>query len=182
MKRHAKSLVSLLKQHFGVLKPIKGVEVGVWKGELSVDLLKSLPRLTLWMVDPWEDLLEGTPTMPKQVEEVKAARVQATKSTEFFKRTIVRDKSLHAAANQMLNGWFFDFVFIDACHMYEFVRDDIAAWIPLVKQNGIICGHDYDGVGDKRCGWGVKRAVDEAFGNRVQVLPGNVWWVVKNGS
>ena len=179
MKKHAKALVGLLKQHFGTQKQIRGAEVGVWQGELSRDLLVAFPRLTLWMVDPWEKLLEGTPTMPKALEEVKAARAQATKSTQYNKRIIVQHTSINAASQLMLQQIKLDFVFIDACHMYESVRDDIQAWASLVKQNGIICGHDYNGVGDRRCGWGVKRAVDEAFGDKVQVLPGNVWFVVK---
>jgi len=177
MKRHAKSLVNLLKNHFGTLRPIVGAEIGVWRGELSVDLLSSLHNLTLWMIDPWEKLLEGTPTMPKQFEEVVAARWQAIKSTQFSKRVVLIEESVKAAAQ--IKHTRFEFVFIDGNHMYESVRDDITAWAPLVKQNGIICGHDYNGIGDRRCGWGVKRAVDEAFGDRVQVLLGNVWWVVK---
>lgn len=180
MKRHARSLIGLLKNHFGTLKPITGAEIGVWQGELSVDLLSSLHNLTLWMVDPWEKLIEGTPTMPKQFDEVVAAKQQAIKSTQYLKRVVLIESSVPAAAQ--VKHTRFNFVFIDACHMYESVRDDIEAWTPLVKENGIVCGHDYDGVGDRRCGWGVKRAVDEAFGDKVQVLPGNVWWVVKNGS
>jgi len=72
-----------------------------------------------------------------------------------------------------------DFVFIDANHMYEPVKEDIEAWYPLIRKDGIISGHDYNGMGDKRRGWGVKRAVDERFGNNVNVLPGLVWWADK---
>lgn len=180
MKKHSRSLVGLLKEHFGLLKPIRGVEVGVWRGELSSDLLGSFPRLTLWMVDPWEKLLEGTPTMPKRIEEVKAAREEARKSTQFNKRVICVSTSLLAAAEFAESGIMFHFAFIDACHLYESVRDDVAAWWSLILPNGILCGHDYNGVGDRRCGWGVKRAVDEKFGAaKVNTLPGNVWFVVK---
>jgi hypothetical protein len=177
MKTHARSLVGLLKNHFGILKPICGVEVGVWRGELSETLLVEIPRLTLHMVDPWETLDGVTPTMPKHLDEVIAAREEAEARTQFKKRIIHQMTSRQAASDMYLKRQV-EFVFLDACHTYESVCDDIAVWLPLVKPNGIICGHDYNGVGDRRCGWGVKRAVDEAFGDKVQVLPGNVWWVL----
>ena len=62
-----------------------------------------------------------------------------------------------------------DFVYIDANHSYTYVRDDIQTWLPKVKKGGIIGGHDYDWsdaeFGDELA---VKRAVDEAFGDKVQ--------------
>jgi len=36
-----------------------------------------------------------------------------------------------------------DFVYIDANHNYEFVRDDIREWSKKVRKGGIVCGDDY---------------------------------------
>jgi len=48
------------------------------------------------------------------------------------------------------------FVFVDGCHYYEFVKDD-ALWREFLVEGGIIAFHDYGGNG-----WpGVKQAVDE---------------------
>jgi predicted O-methyltransferase YrrM len=47
-----------------------------------------------------------------------------------------------------------DFVFIDGSHDYDSVCKDIDAWLPKVKPNGILAGHDY------RYYEGVRRAVD----------------------
>ena len=174
MKRHAKSLINLLKHHFGAYRYIAGAEVGVWRGELSRELLVHLPRLTLWMVDPWEKL-DGCPTM-KQWDQVIEAREEAERTTSTLRRVICQMTSLEASKWAKRQ---FQFVFIDADHRYESVRDDIIAWHLLVTPNGIICGHDYNGIMDKRGRWGVKRAVDERYGSRVNRLPGNVWWVQK---
>lgn len=38
---------------------------------------------------------------------------------------------------------FFSFVFIDAAHDYESVKEDIDAWWPKVEKGGILSGHDY---------------------------------------
>jgi len=71
----------------------------------------------------------------------------------------------------------FDAVYIDAKHDYEYVKQNIIEWIPKIKQNGILCGHDYmddeliekikpDESMWKRMGCnGVRKAVDELFSN-----------------
>ena len=51
-----------------------------------------------------------------------------------------------------------DFIFIDACHDYECVVDDLNAWFPKLKKNGIIAGHDYYAGF-----YGVEKAVNEFF-------------------
>jgi len=66
-----------------------------------------------------------------------------------------------------------DFVFIDANHYYEGVKNDLDAWLPKVKDSGIIAGHDYNPVS-----WpGVIKAVHEVFDtSRIQVI-GSSWMV-----
>ena len=55
-----------------------------------------------------------------------------------------------------------DFVFIDACHEYECVKEDIIHWLPKIAPNGILAGHDAD--------WeGVQRAVSELIPNAKRV-------------
>lgn len=49
-----------------------------------------------------------------------------------------------------------DYCFIDAGHMYDEVKADLAAWLPKVKPGGIMAGHDFNQVP-------VADAVREAF-------------------
>lgn len=52
-----------------------------------------------------------------------------------------------------------DVIYIDACHKYESVKQDIEVYFSKVKQGGFFCGHDYNPEQNK---WpGVIRAVDE---------------------
>ena len=37
-----------------------------------------------------------------------------------------------------------DVVYIDGDHSYGSVLQDINLWYPKIKQNGFLCGHDYD--------------------------------------
>lgn len=67
---------------------------------------------------------------------------------------------------------FFDVVYIDASHEYEYVKEDILHWYPKVKKGGIISGDDYI------LGWpGVMQAVNEIFKDKVNVVAGQQWWV-----
>jgi hypothetical protein len=69
-----------------------------------------------------------------------------------------------------------DLIFLDAAHDYESVKADIAAWSPLVKPGGTICGHDYRTAAFDRSTDdvfpGVTKAVDE-FG--FDGVCGTVW-------
>lgn len=77
----------------------------------------------------------------------------------------VEDSAL--AANLIPDAFLPDAVFIDGSHKYEQVCKDIDAWLPKVKEGGILCGHDIDE-------YGVARAVAERFGGEIEVC-GRCW-------
>ena len=184
MRKHARSLVQILTQHFGVGNVRFGAEVGVWRGELSADLLRTFPELCLVMVDLWKPF--GDSAMHNKDNNASAmleALEDAKRNTSFAKgRSII----VHCLSEGAATDWEdeeMNFVFVDADHFYESVRADLHAWWSKVQSNGIMAGHDYNGMGDRRKGWGVKRAVDEFFGAMgitVHVEPGRIWWVSKS--
>lgn len=59
----------------------------------------------------------------------------------------------------------FDLVFLDALHQKHNVLNDIRWWMPKIREGGILCGDDYNQV---HCE-GVKEAVDEVFGDAVEL-------------
>ncbi len=63
-----------------------------------------------------------------------------------------------------------DFAFIDADHAYECVKNDINAWLPKIKDDGIIAGHDYH-----RDFPGVIKAVDELRGDKTLEIRRHSW-------
>ncbi len=71
---------------------------------------------------------------------------------------------------------FFDFVFVDAEHTYEAVKRDIENWLPKVKKNGIIAGHDYNNNDHP----GVVKAVAETIGDNVKEESGI--WIHRKGN
>ena len=64
-----------------------------------------------------------------------------------------------------------DFVYIDACHKYECVLQDINLWRPKVKKNMFLGGHDWDGAH----GQAVRKAVKESLGEPDQIFNGGHW-------
>lgn len=141
----------------------EGVEIGVQRATFSSRLLDAWAGARLHSVDPWRTFDD-----PAYVDKANAAQevqdgiyeTARQRLARFGERSaIIRATSAEAAprfADRSL-----DFVYIDAQHHYEAVREDIALWHPKVKPGGILAGHDYlDGLvaGDL---FGVKQAVDE---------------------
>ncbi len=160
-----------------------GAEIGVKEGRTSAALLKRLPGLRkLYCVDPWRHYPEYDAdragrriAWPNQRLLDRACERFRRRIEPFRDRVVVlREFSRDAAA--LVPDGSLDFAFIDANHAYEFVREDIAFWWPKVRRDGVLSGHDY---GRWDHAWGVRRAVDEAFGDRVRTGPAWCWWVVK---
>ena len=160
---------------------LHGVEVGVWEGEMSSQLLKVCPNMQLTMVDsyvPYDDPKLGIRPLDNMHDALRAA----AEATAFAadRRTMLICTS--ARASLMVPDGSQDYVYLDACHKYEFVKQDLQFWYPKVRSGGVFGGHDYDGRGDRRGWFGVKKAVDEwckETDHTVTKASGNVWWVVK---
>ena len=162
-----------------IAKPT-GAEVGVHQGELSKNLLKRHRGLTLYMIDMWShDTYSGKgeeSAKQKYIELYQnecelnlAATLEATRKYKR-RRHIIQGDSADSA--DRIADASLDFVFIDADHSYEGVKRDISAWLPKVKKGGYICGHDYPRYP------GVVRAVNEAFGDSVELDADHCWFVM----
>lgn len=67
----------------------------------------------------------------------------------------------------------FDMVFIDGLHDYENVKADMIAWMPCVRDGGILCGHDFQHPP-------VRQAYRELFGSEHETLhPDTRMWEVE---
>jgi len=85
---------------------------------------------------------------------------------------IIKIKMTSESASKIYSNNYFDCVYIDAMHDYESAKKDILLWIPKIKANGIICGHDYH----SDCA--VKKVVDEIFQNiSIKVYPDSSWCI-----
>ena len=168
---------AVLRELYGL--PKIGVEVGVFRGQMSRRLLQNDPTLFLFMVDSWKASEEGdsyTSTddyiarfTQEQHDAVMQEAIAAV--SEFANRHKVLRMTSLEAAKEFKDGSL-DFVFLDGDHSYEGVKSDIEAWWPKVRPRGMLCGHDYR----EERNYGVIQAVTEQFG-KVR-LGGNYTWFV----
>lgn len=70
-------------------------------------------------------------------------------------------------------------MFIDANHLYKYVKEDILIWTKKIKTEGIISGHDYNKK-DEHLISNVCKAVDDLFDkSELNFGADNCWWVIK---
>lgn len=154
----------VLKRLNGAAEP-RGVEVGVFAGDMSAALLRANPILHLDMVDSWEgggaayigdsgDYHAGLDDAVQE-EHMRAAIERVAFAADRVR--VHRKRSLQAA--DRINYLSRDFVFIDADHSYEGCKADIETWALKVKPGGWIGGHDYENHAFPK--FGVTRAVNE---------------------
>jgi hypothetical protein len=146
----------------------RGVEIGVKQGRYSDELLSNWRGSELVSIDPW---LSADPD-----EYVDRSNVSQDRFNEFYEETrerlagygsrstIWRMTSIEAAPR--VPDGSLDFVYIDARHDYESVKEDLEAWCSKVRPGGILAGHDYVDGDLPEGEFYVKSAVDEFFGER----------------
>jgi len=159
------------KNFFNLLNKLKYkkiCEVGVWDGFNLKNLLKSKAN-EVYGIDPY--CFEFTNDKNKKFTKRKIDIIfNEVKNLEkiFNCLKIIKKKSEDAVLNFENN--YFDFVYIDGNHTYEYVKKDLNLWFSKVKSNGILAGHDYCNYtfknGEK---YGVIEAVNEfSIKNKIQ--------------
>lgn len=147
----------------------EGAELGVWKGRTFLHLLRACPKLTMHGVDLWAPQPDNDG--PEQYTEPQWQHDQFEKMVRtgaepYQTRAHIYKMSTHEAS-KLFSDESLDFIFIDADHSSEAVRQDINDWVPKVKSTGWIIGHDIN--------WPpVKAVVDELVPGYV-IGPDNAW-------
>jgi hypothetical protein len=143
--------------------------LGVYKGDFSEQILKATQPRKLHLVDPWK--WQPDPTYERSWYGGALGQSQANMDAIYegvlrrFRSAIgskvveVHRQASAECAARFPNDYF-DWIYIDGNHQYEFVKLDLEMYLPKVKPQGLISGDDYGAPG-----WwqdGVSKAVDEA--------------------
>lgn len=122
-------------------------EIGVWKGEFSDRILKEKKPKELHLVDPWKFFPQyrtrwyggakarSQKDMNKIFKDVK--KKFANNKNVFIHRTTSEK------ASRKFKDDYFDFIYIDGNHSYEFVKKDLENYFPKLKKGGVVAGDDY---------------------------------------
>jgi hypothetical protein len=146
----------------------RGAEIGVKQGRYSDELLSNWRGSELISIDPWlsadpEDYVDRSNVSQDRFdafhEETRQRLSGYGSRSEIWRMTSIE------AAPRVPDGSL-DFVYIDARHDYESVKEDLEAWCSKVRPGGILAGHDYVDGDLPEGEFYVKSAVDEFFGER----------------
>lgn len=144
-------------------------EIGVYKGDFSEHILNVVRPKQLHLIDPWYYETGAKYQHTWHGGKVGVNQAHMDELYESVERRFRKEISagtvvIHRASSSVaLNNFpiaFFDWVYIDGNHLYDFVRADIELSLRVVRPGGLIAGDDYH-----MNGWwgdGVIRAVDEA--------------------
>jgi predicted O-methyltransferase YrrM len=131
---------------FSELGFTRGAEIGVDMGHFTEILCMQNPTAKIYAIDSWEGKYES------HYENAK-------KRLAPYNCTLIKATSMEAV-KQFKEGDL-DFVYIDANHDYDHVKEDLEAWSKIVRKDGIVSGHDYGHYKYKDKYLGSKRAIDE---------------------
>lgn len=154
----------------------KFVEVGAWKGKsaayMAVEIINAEKDIEFYVVDTWEGSSEHKDN--PELQELFHIFTENMKPVDNY-HIPMRMTSLEAATR--FEDESLDFVFIDAAHEYEHIKEDLNAWYPKIKSGGILAGHDF--YPDQPNWGGVHRAVTEVFGTNYTHIDGDCYLIRK---
>ena len=154
------------------------IEIGCAYGRSTLAMAENCSA-TIYAVDTWVGSPAELLTNHKDYKELEgdfAIVAFYSNLAENINAGIVRPMRMHsrnAALYFQVRDLLADMIFIDGCHDYEAVLEDIANYMPLLVSGGILCGHDYDDSN-----WpGVKKAVDELLPEHKIAPLTRIWYV-----
>lgn len=137
-----KSRIEFFRELFEKMPYGKGVEVGTFKGEFSREIVSKWNG-NLYMVDVWRPLGQEYIDASNHINFGSGLYHDAINNIKGFEDRAIMIRATSAIASDIFADESLDFVYIDANHAYEFVKEDIDKWWPKVKKGGWICGHDF---------------------------------------
>lgn len=139
------------------------VELGVFDGEFSKQIMVECKPQLFFLVDKWDgDCFSADTDMLLWMTHGDMNVVYFNVLKHFQHNTnvlVVKYDSVKFF--ELIPANYVDIVYIDTTHAYEQTKNELNAALPKVKTGGYICGHDYFDE-EKNTGCiGVKQAVTE---------------------
>jgi hypothetical protein len=153
------------------------LEAGSYKGRSTRAMADNTLSGIIHAIDPWDGLYDGLDldtdialqNYRKSQDNPKSIYAEFT--TNLFDYIVTRKVIPHKTKFTKFSVPYTDMIFIDAIHTFDKAKADILHAINLMREGGLLCGHDYSG------NWpGVINAVDDIFGPGIQTHE-SIWWI-----
>ena len=119
-----------------------GAEIGVEYGSQSTRFCRENPGLKLFCVDSWEPYdFDRAHELGYYVMDPVKNFERAKEVLAPYNVTFLKGYSMDVV--KTIPEESLDFVYIDANHYYEFIKEDLVEWSKRVRKGGIVSGHDY---------------------------------------
>lgn len=147
------------------------IEIGSYMGESTMLFASSQLFNKIYAIDPY---IGDEPFNSLSEITWKDVKEQFNINTRFFNNIeLIQEYSQYAVSK--FEDKSIDFIYIDANHTYESVKNDLQLYLPKLKSNSVIAGHDYCDIK-----WpGVIKAVNEVLGKPNKVYQDSSWIYVK---
>ncbi len=119
-----------------------GVEIGSYRGEYAKSILDGWNGY-LYLVDVWRYLPNDEYTDVCNQENPKEIINGVFDNLQGYEDRTILIRADSNSASRIFQNNFFDFIYIDANHKYDYVLNDMKMWFPKLKKGGIFAGHDY---------------------------------------
>jgi hypothetical protein len=139
-------------------KEMKIAEVGVFKGEFSKFIFENLNPSELLLIDIFEGYM-GSGDKNGNNMQFTYLENEYNNLSKYFEnnKNVHLIKGYSSVVLNYLEDNSLDLIYIDASHEYIDVKNDLKISYNKVKNNGYICGHDYNEIKFP----GVYKAVNE---------------------
>jgi predicted O-methyltransferase YrrM len=160
--------------HLTENKEYKMVEIGAYMGESTMMFASSNLFKEIYTIEPFKNV-------GGKIEEFNGENDynwdtiynEFQINTRFFNNiTLHKDFSYNVADKFEDNSM--DFIYIDGDHSYDAVKQDLEMYLPKLKDNGVIGGHDYLEK-NKYYKQNTIRAVNEVVGKPDKVFVDSSW-------
>jgi hypothetical protein len=154
-----------------------GAEIGVWQGEFTTRILAISKPRELHLIDPWlyqpefSDHRCGGVVATRQAD-MDAMHASVARAVGAASGVVIH-RAISSEALELFTDGYFDWLYIDGNHEYEFALADLECGRRKARAGGFIAGDDYNW--GKAKGFPVRRALREfaahhGLGERVEII------------
>jgi hypothetical protein len=143
-EKSKKMLIDTCSRIMGMNKSNKMIEIGCYTGESTSAFSEVFGEV--YAIDPWivgMNLIEGKTIMENSTCIMDSSVELGFDKTIESRPNIKKIKAFDYDVINQFEDYSVDFIYIDAIHTREEIERQITMWLPKIKKDGWIGGHDF---------------------------------------